>query len=382
MSRSWHTCDIARYDAAVERCLVVLLLFMAWLNLHLYMCWYGVFMNIIRHRAFARAGLIGNPTDGYGGKTIAFTIPDFVASVVIYPWERLEILWSQEETNRFDSIQELVDDVDQYGYYGGVRLVKATIKRFADYCRAQQKTLHDRCFSVRYETNIPRGVGLSGSSAIITATLKCLMEFYGISIPQVLQPSLVRAVENDELQIACGYQDRVVQTYEGLVYMDFADMETDQGYSFGAYEHLDARFLPPVYLAYDLAAAKTSASVHGPLRTRMEDNTQLLDTMHQIAALVPPARTAIESRDSAGLHELIDENFDLRSQLYTIQPSHLRMIGTARSVGASAKFAGSGGAIVGSCKDDAMYAQLCKRMCAESQHWRVIRPQIASVRPG
>ena len=58
------------------------------------------------------------------------------------------------------------------------------------------------------------------------------------------------------------------------------------------------------------------------------------------------------------------------------------MIGTARSVGASAKFAGSGGAIVGSCKDDAMYAQLCKRMCAESQHWRVIRPQIASVRPG
>lgn len=342
----------------------------------------GVFMNIIRHRAFARAGLIGNPTDGYGGKTIAFTIPEFVASVVIYPWERLEILWSQEEQNRFDSIEDLVNDVNQYGYYGGVRLVKATIKRFADYCRAQQKPLHEGCFSIRYETNIPRGVGLSGSSAIITATLKCLMGFYDISIPQVVQPSLVRAVENDDLQIACGYQDRVVQTYEGLVYMDFSNLQTDQGYSFGAYEHLDARVLPPVYLAYDLAAAKTSASVHGPLRTRVEDNTQLLDTMHRIAALVPPARTAIEGRDATGLHQLIDQNFDLRSKLYTIRPHHLRMIAAARRVGASAKFAGSGGAIVGTCVDDAMYAQLVEHMSAESEHWRVIQPQIAPVHLG
>ena len=66
--------------------------------------------------------------------------------------------------------------------------------------------------------------------------------------------------------------------------MDFSNMQVDQGYSFGTYAHLDARVLPPIYLAYDLAAAKTSASVHGPLRTRVEDNTQLLDTMHRIAA--------------------------------------------------------------------------------------------------
>ena len=339
-------------------------------------------MKITRHRAFARAGLIGNPTDGYGGKTIAFTIPQFVASVVIYPWERLEILRSQEERNRFDSIEELVNDVNQYGYYGGVRLVKATIKRFADYCRAQQKTLHEQCFSIRYETNIPRGVGLSGSSAIITATLKCLMEFYGVSIPQVVQPSLVRAVENDDLQIACGYQDRVVQTYEGLVYMDFSSMQTDQGYSFGRYANLDARVLPPIYLAYDLAAAKTSASVHGPLRTRVEDNTRLLDTMHRIAALVPPARSAIEGQDAAALHQLIDRNFDLRSELYSIQPHHLRMIAAARHVGASAKFAGSGGAIVGTCADDAMYDQLVVHMNSEDEHWRVIQPQIAAICSG
>ena len=333
-------------------------------------------MNIIRHHAYSRAGLVGNPTDGYGGKTISFTVPEFVATVVIYPWERLEILWSQEEKNRFDSIGDLVADVNQHGYYGGVRLVKATIKRFADYCHDQGKSLADHPFSIRYETNIPRGVGLSGSSAIVTATLKCLMEFYDVSIPKVVQPSLVRAVENDELHIACGFQDRVVQIYEGLVYMDFADMQTQQGYSCGVYDYLDANLLPPIYLAYDLAAAKTSASVHGPLRTRVEDNTTLVDTMECIAGLVPAAREAIESEDGASLHRLINRNFELRSQLYRIQPHHLQMIQAARSVGASAKFAGSGGAIVGTFQDDAMYSALGKRMTEENTNWVVMRPRI------
>ena len=40
--------------------------------------------------AFARAGLIGNPSDGYFGKTISFTIRDFAAKVpiifLLYPW--------------------------------------------------------------------------------------------------------------------------------------------------------------------------------------------------------------------------------------------------------------------------------------------------------
>ena len=91
-------------------------------------------MKLIRHEGYARAGLVGNPTDGYGGKTISFTMTNFKATVVMYPWEQLEILWSQEDKNRFNTIHDLVEDVTLNGYYGGVRLVKATIKRFADYC--------------------------------------------------------------------------------------------------------------------------------------------------------------------------------------------------------------------------------------------------------
>ena len=54
-------------------------------------------MKRIETAAFARAGLVGNPSDGYFGKTISFTIRDFAARVVIYSWPTLEILPSPAE---------------------------------------------------------------------------------------------------------------------------------------------------------------------------------------------------------------------------------------------------------------------------------------------
>ena len=166
-------------------------------------------MELIRKKAFARAGLIGNPSDGYHGKTISIGIGNLWAQVSLYEWEQIEIVWSQEDRSRFDSIGQLAEDVVLHGYYGGVRLVKATIKLFVDYCRRENISLHARNFSVRYESNIPRQVGLAGSSAIIIATLRCLMEFYDIEIPLDVQPSLALAVEREELGIGAGLQDRV-----------------------------------------------------------------------------------------------------------------------------------------------------------------------------
>jgi glucuronokinase len=333
-------------------------------------------MNVIRKHAYARAGLIGNPTDGYNGKTISFVIRQFKASVVLYPWDRLEILWSQQDKNRFTSLEELVNDVNVNGYYGGVRLVKATIKRFAEYCAAQNIELQDQPFSIRYDTNIPRGVGLAGSSAIVVATLKSLISYYGVDIPREVQPSLARSVENEELGIACGYQDRAMQIYEGMLYMDFGNMQSTHGYDCGEYTPLQPATMPNIYVAYDVSAAKTSGSVHGPLRTRVTENEDLLNTMNEIAGLVPAARQALETNDTNQLHTLINRNFELRANLYSIKPSHKQMVDVARSCGASAKFAGSGGAIVGSFADKEMYDKLVKALANVNSYWQVLIPQI------
>ena len=152
-------------------------------------------MELLRRRAYARAGLMGNPSDGYHGKTLSIIVRNFWAEVVLYEWEDVEIVLTQEDRSRFRSVKELVRDVELHGYYGGIRLVKATIKKFVEYCRGRH-ALHDRNFSIRYETNIPRQVGLAGSSAIIVATTRALMEFYQVC-DSAGRPTLVR-VERGE----------------------------------------------------------------------------------------------------------------------------------------------------------------------------------------
>src|SRR5262245_64631672 len=111
-------------------------------------------MRISRARAFARAALLGNPSDGYGGRTISFAFTNFEAGVVVYEWPRLEILPGPSDQVRFANLHELVEDVEASGYYGGLRLVKAALKRFADWC-GEHSNRADRTFSIRYQSSIP-----------------------------------------------------------------------------------------------------------------------------------------------------------------------------------------------------------------------------------
>jgi glucuronokinase len=335
-------------------------------------------MQIIRQQGFARAGLIGNPSDGYHGRTISLLVKDFHADVILYEWEDLELILSQEDRSRFGSIGELVRDVRLHGYYGGVRLVKATIRKFVDYCQKQDLPLHERNFSIRYESNIPRQVGLAGSSAIIVATLRALMEFYGVQIPLHLQPSLALSVETDELGIVGGLQDRVIQVYGGLVSMNFARevMQQECGYRYGVYERLDPALLPPLYLAYSEDEGEPTEVTHRPLRVRYDQgDPEVVAAMRKFAQLAADAKTALLDGDAERLSRLMDENFDTRRSICQLQPAHVRMVETARQAGASAKFAGSGGAIVGVYQDETMFAQLKHDLGAIG--CRVLKPIIA-----
>ena len=181
-------------------------------------------MQIIRERAFARAGLIGNPSDGYNGRTIAMTIPDFRAEITLYDWPELEIVWSRQDQNLFHSIYDLADDVSLHGYYGGIRLVKATIKRFVEFCtRNAPSASMTNNFSIRYDSNIPRQVGLAGSSGIITATLRALMRFYRRRHPQDTSSrpsSSPWRRRNSAFPPAC--KTAWPRVYEGVVFMDFS----------------------------------------------------------------------------------------------------------------------------------------------------------------
>ncbi|MBM80188.1 MAG: GHMP kinase [Planctomycetaceae bacterium] len=336
-------------------------------------------MEIIRKQAHARAGLIGNPSDGYNGKTISIAIVNYRAQVVLYEWEDVEIIPSQEDHSRFDSISDLVADVKLHGYYGGIRIVKATIKRFVEYCAEQGVSLHDRNFSIRYETNIPRQVGLAGSSAIVVATLRALMEFYKVEIPQHVQPSLVLSVENMELGITAGLQDRVIQVYDGSVYMDFAAnrMFKDCGYECGTYEYVESPLLAQLYVAFSTDVSEPTEVFHNNLRARFDSGEKaVVDAMTKFSSLAEQARASLLADDYDNLSKSIDENFDTRLSICQLPSEHVDMIQRARRSGASAKFAGSGGAIIGTFRDDAMYTALTDDLAQIG--CTVFKPQITS----
>jgi glucuronokinase len=312
--------------------------------------------------AYARAGLLGNPSDGYYGKTISFLVRNFRARVILYPSARLEIRASKADMPVFESLDDLYATTRWRGYYGGIRIIQALIVRFMDYCRERGLELENRNFTIEYESTIPLRLGMGGSSSIITAALRALCEYFQVEVPLPVQANLVLETETKELGVPAGLQDRVIQVYEGLVYMDFSKELIDrQGY--GTYERLDPSLLPNVYMAYRTSLSEGTEVFHNNVRERWrQGDPEVLQAMQTWAGYAEQGRAALLERDIKTLNRLIDANFDLRAKLYRISPGNLEMIEAARSAGVTANFAGSGGAITGCYPNETIYQALREKM--------------------
>jgi glucuronokinase len=319
---------------------------------------------IITETAYARAGLVGNPSDIFHGKTISLLFDGFRARVKLYESPRLAIVPNERDHISFDSMDALLSYRRRCGYYGGIRLIEAIIVRFREYCARQKIALADRNFTVEYDSTIPFGVGLGGSSAIIKAVLAALMRFYGLSakeIPLPVQPNLVLEAETHELDISAGPQDRVVVVYGGLVYMDFSEAAyAANGGLHGNYEKLDPDILPPLFIAYKEKLAKSSGAVHNIMRYRasVEHDSKVLEVMAAKAGLVEEARRELLAGNKEALGPILSRDFDLRKSVYSISPANLQIVEIARTAGAHAKQTGSGGAVIGTYRDEAHFREL------------------------
>ncbi|NQU45309.1 GHMP kinase [bacterium] len=317
---------------------------------------------IIRKTVHARAGLIGNPSDGYFGKTISCLVKNFQADVVLFESPEVRIEPNRRDHSTFTSIADLVEDIRFSGYYGGIRLIKAAIKKFYEHVLTHNIEIPDRNFTIRYHSTIPLRVGLAGSSAIIAATMMALMDFYRVEIPKPYLPSLILRVETEELSIAAGLQDRVIQVYGGSVYMDF-DRDHLEEFKYGIYEEIDPNLLPPLYVAYRDVLSEGTEVVHNNLRERWErGDAEVRKGMDRFAHLAEEFFQALKTGSHRRMSELMNENFDLRAGLMRISQANWDLINAARNVEASAKFCGSGGAIVGIYEDEAMFERLQEAM--------------------
>ncbi|KAJ8750109.1 hypothetical protein K2173_014024 [Erythroxylum novogranatense] len=326
--------------------------------------------GVIEHKAYARVGLLGNPSDVYYGRTISFSLGNFWAAVKLEPSDDLFIKpHPKHDLVQLSSLDHLVNRLQSEGYYGGVRLLMAICKVFYNYCKENKIDLHKGNFTLSYDTNIPRQTGLSGSSAIVCAALNCLIDFYNVRqlIKAEVRPTLVLNAEK-ELGIVAGLQDRVAQVYGGLVYMDFAKEHMDK-LGHGIYMPMDINLIPPLHLIY-AENPSDSGKVHSTVRQRWLDGDKfIIKSMSEVADLALQGRTAILEKNHPKLVDLMNRNFDLRRSMFgdeCLGALNLEMVEVARRFGAASKFTGSGGAVVVFCPDGPPQVKLLEDACKKA----------------
>lgn len=325
--------------------------------------------NILIERCYGRIGLMGNPSDGFNGKTLSFLISNFYAEVKLIPnniSNTIQLLPNPiSDRFEYNNLESLLSHTKVNGYYGGLRLIQATLKVFTQIClnaNLMDKINNNKGYTISYDTTIPRMVGLSGSSAIIVATFKVLMAFYNLSLEQMKIakeqfPQLILDIEKLELDIAAGLQDRVIQTYGGLVHMDFSDTSKVQcnDYSnanaaMGKYTSLDPKLLPILYLAYNTQFGGDSGKVHSTVKERwLNKDPELIEGMKTLGTYADEAVESIQNNDTEKLALLMEKNFAMRRKLYgdnVVGLKNIEMIDLANTFGLSAKFTGSGGALI------------------------------------
>ncbi|MFT4545964.1 MAG: glucuronokinase [Bacteroidia bacterium] len=323
--------------------------------------------------AYPRAALIGNPSDGFGGMTIAFVFSDFNAQVTLKEHKRIEVLPGLVDHLNWDNLEDFQKSVSSMGYYGGLRLLKATLLVFIQHCNFNKIPLHKKGFQLSYTTNIPVLLGLSGSSAIISACLRALGIWYSVKMEPWLLANLAWQVETEELGIPAGLQDRVAQAYNFPVFMDF-DKSHFNTNPHGKYEKLK-RPIKNVYIAYSDTLAEGSDVTHSNLRERFEaGDSQLLEAVETWKSLTLEFKGALEKNDFEKMNECINANFDLRNEICELDASQVSLVRLARKSGASAKFCGSGGAIIGLYKDSKMLSKLKKDL--NSKGVNILLPEI------
>src|SRR3954452_10729270 len=189
--------------------------------------------SLRRGRAFARAALAGNPSDGYGGRTLAVVVREFAARAEVRP----------AAADRLD-----------------IPLVRAAVARF------RADVLAVGPVAVDWATTVPREVGLAGSSAIVIAVLRALARATGATLGERELARMALAVEAEDLGIAAGLQDRLVQAHEGLAAMDFGGGEGAKGFGRGRGGGPPARPRASAAALPGLARGRRRTLGHGPFR--------------------------------------------------------------------------------------------------------------------
>jgi galactokinase/mevalonate kinase-like predicted kinase len=259
----------------------------------------------------ARANLIGNPSDQYGGSTLGVSVP-------LRAWAALDAA----QPGRIE---------------GAPELARATLAHLG---------IEEPPFGIELASEIPRQSGIAGSTALVVALVRAVLAWQGQTPSLHALAELARAVEAESLGVTCGWVDQYLCSFGGLRHVDLRGKRAGGASEpFATVEDLsDAARELPFVLAFT-GIAHSSDAVHRPIRARwLAGEPEVIAAYARVAELGVLGKSALQRGDWPALGRLMNENHAIQRGLGGSGPANEALIEAALAAGAlGAKLAGAGG---------------------------------------
>ncbi len=279
-----------------------------------------------------RVGIVGNPTDMYGGTVISVTTQER-AQCVLRPAEGLTVACAGSEL-------EVRSEADVHPAGDGLDMARAILRQLDIGPEAGMR--------MELTTDVPVQAGMGGSAALIAAAVGALDHWFVWNLHPWALAETARKVEYRSLGVLCGYQDAHRAALGGLNLIDCRDkasLEQADDEPLATVEPLGAYVPELPLIATHTGVEHHSGDVHTSPRQRwLEGDRAVIDGYEEIARPARGGKRALLDRDWKRLGALMNENHRIVADLGGSGPAHERLIQAARSAGAfGAKLAGAGG---------------------------------------
>jgi len=289
---------------------------------------------VIVATAPGRCGILGNPTDMYGGSVLSCSLQER-ARCEVRPADALIVEADNGERQEITSAADFEPRGDR------LDLAKAVLKGL-------DVTPGTHRFHLRTGTEIPMQAGLAGSTALVAAVFGAVTAHLGQKRHRHATAEAIRRIEYEIMNVVCGFQDQYMTVFGGLNYLDFRDkgshLKPDEQ-PLATVEPL-AEVVPelPMVLAHT-GVKHHSGAAHKPVRQRWLEGDPVVRELYDVSVprLARNNKAALLAGDWETIANAMNQNQKVARDLGASGEAVDRLVDVALGSGAiGAKLAGAG----------------------------------------
>jgi len=291
-------------------------------------------LRVITATAPGRCGIVGNPSDMYGGSVLSCTITERAECRIVVDSPELTV-HNTDEAATLLSLGDLELRGDK------LDIARAALQYFG----IDPNTTR---LKINLRTAIPMQAGLAGSTAMLASLVGAFDAFLGLQLNRYDTAETMRKIEARIMYVTCGFQDQYMSVFGGLNFMNFSGKETlcqNDCEPLATIEPLAREIRSVPLLLAHTGIQHHSGKVHSSPRERWLAGEELVRHHYaHLGDLAHRAKRALLNSDWPLLGKVMTENHVLISEIGGSGPANDRLIEAALKAGAwGAKLAGAGG---------------------------------------